>query len=463
MKLRILILIQVALFTTQLWASNWKLIGKNENVEIFIDVESLRHDNDRKKINSYRNILSDNNSSFKSLENEFVFNCKDQSYQELAPIIYSDYNRGGQPLARGVNSHERKIENFRTALGEMYNFACNSSVAVQTQAGKNVLPTQRSFKYINQLDDGQLQSLIKKSFDNDELYNNFLFNLAFINAINAMMQPKPNTPYDYLYSDGRRAFNPQKDDIKRNLANMLDVQREMASVLQLDLEKLRRSMGIKFDKDILVEEDNRNLSLGRLRAADYWRAIIADDDAKRYWGRDYNPNIHRPNSRLNDFYHSKSPNDLFNIWYPDYISKMKSLVIPNLIKLADDYEKEQDIIFTEKEKRAQWLQTPEGKRYVEKEDLARKNAIKAREVELQKKYSSVSSIIDMRTRSSMAGSCFIILQSSQNFYEADKASRRGQSDGFRFAEGMGKGSQGFSEAPANIVQAAINYCLTIFR
>jgi hypothetical protein len=465
MNLRVLIFLLGACLAMPLWAQNWRLIGKNENVEIYIDAESLKQDQGSLRINSYRNILSNNNLEFKSIENEFSFNCSDASYKELAPLLFSDFNRGGRLIARGAGSQERKVENFNTALGAMYKFACNSGATFQAQLQKNTLVGHGRFKYIGELNESQLQLLIRKSFVNDDLYGNFLFNFAFIHSINALMQSNPGNYYDYLNYDGRRVFNPQRDDIRRNFDLMLELQREMASALQVNSDKLHRTIGIKFVNQALSEEGDKNISQGRLMSERYWRAAIVDDDAKRYWGRDYNANIHRPrpDSRLNDFYHNKTPDELFKKWYPEYIAQIKNIVIPNLVKLAEEFEKKQEAASVEREKRNQWLQTPEGRRYLEQEEEARKNAIKARDDELRRKYSSKESIIDMRNRSSMAGSCFMLLQGTQNFREADKASRWSNVDGLRYAEGMGRASEAFTEAPRNIFQAALSHCLIVFK
>ncbi len=118
-------LILAIFLTSQVWASNWILLGKNATVEVFIDLSSIKEESGLIKVKSYMNLLQSHNPNYKSAENEFSISCQENSYIESNPIIYSEYNRIG-PVARGTVSQEKKIiTNINSIPGAISQYACN--------------------------------------------------------------------------------------------------------------------------------------------------------------------------------------------------------------------------------------------------------------------------------------------------------------------------------------------------
>lgn len=399
---------------TQVWATNWNLLGKNETVEVFIDLDSIKDEGITKKVNSYMNLLQSPNPNYKSLENEYSIFCQENTYIEFNPIIYSDFNRVG-PVARGTRSQEKKsIDNKGSIPGAIAQSICRNEIT--STSNNKPIAQNTSNPYANNTPTiAQLKKFLERDInwtyvaDNSEHFPVYVSkDELFINAqgdlfINALVQ--------------------YKNHVNGGISRVFSL-------------KIKSCFNQPFP------------SWTRYR--------------NRYYSEINGRGVALFDGPINEEVIQIDPNNTHFIW---------SKVALSACSLAKKNPPEQLTRHEEVEQLLTLLATPSGAEFYKQFQLddekkfkkIRVSNEKTRMAEFQKRYSSKEGVIDMRNRSSMAGSCFAILQSSHNFDAANKANKWASIDGLRFTEGMSKGFEAYSEAPKNILQTAINYCLGIFR
>lgn len=218
----------------------------------------------------------------------------------------------------------------------------------------------------------QISTQIIKQSLTAESIDSFQFNFGFINAFKSKLSSPPQGPYAYLDTSHYQAFLPFKNQIDSDRNQIDDIIGKIATQVGVNKERIYNSFGIYLTPEGQVNEDRSDKPVinGRLMAEQYWL---------RY-------PLNSPDTRsVNDWYDSKSPNQLFGDFYSALILGFNNF-LPKIYASTSNLSAQTAKNQKAYDDRQRWLQSPEGQKYQAEQAALEKQAEAAEQARLLRDF-----------------------------------------------------------------------------